>query len=425
LADRKSGTHRLSRCILASDRITEAREKSLARGLHRHAPVRGDDFGAQRLEGGDLLHRIVVTSSRLARALEQRDLPAFRSRAAARLRFCRWGLFGSGALCRRLRDYGGERRKEADAAAERVGEVGRGRVSVAGEFRHALEAYAFQLQGKIGPDLSKRLRFVFANLPEYLGAVASTKRRSSTKDRVQRRRETVDVGSTVRSVRSATRLFRRHIRRRARHDSKLRRRIHVRKRDTEIYQHGPLTVGKDDIGWLDVAMNDALRVRVRERIGDGCSNLNRFDGSGAVIVEPLGKARTGEKFGNDEAELPMNNDIEDRDNTNMSQLRERPSFAKKSIGIGRSGPRNFDRYAAVQSSIESAIDRSITALTELFAQFVAVAKRDRKCRGNSEFGRTCSANSSGSGRIRSRVFTRWLIVASVSGVGVRRTGLRR
>jgi len=364
----------LARGVFVRRRIAEHREKAGAAGLERDAAVVGDRRGARGLEFGELLRRVVVLAGRrLAGELHQRDRPALGARAAC------GGVRGHRLHRRKRRRFeGGE---QPDGAAQCLGEVGGGGEAVGRQLRQPLQARRLQRRGNVRAELPWRRRVVLAHLADDLAGVRPAERRPAAEEAVQRGGEAVHVGAAVGPVGAAGGLLGAHVRRRARHDAALRRRVLVRQGEAEIDEHRPAALGEDDVRRLEVAVDDAACVGVGEGVGHLGGHARGLGRARRRGLRPLGQAGTGEQFGHDEAVRAGDGHVVDGDDAGVAQLREGAGLAQQLVGVGGAGAGGLDRHAPAEPPVERLVHGPEPAPPDRPFQGETVAERGGKIGG--------------------------------------------
>ena len=120
-------------------------------------------------------------------------------------------------------------------------------------------------------------------LRDHRDDVVAHERRPAGDHLVQHGTERVEVGHGVRVL--AERLLRRHVRRGADDQPRLRDAAPVHAEgEAEVAELRHAVLGEEDVGGLQVAVHDAARVRVLERLGDAARDPQR-----RLEVEPAAR----------------------------------------------------------------------------------------------------------------------------------------
>ena len=148
--------------------------------------------------------------------------------------------------------------------------------------------------------------------------------------------------------------------------------------DAEVaYLHPPL--GRDqDVGGLDVTVDHALGVGLRECLAQLLGDPRRLPRSDRAALEPGGEALTVDELGDVEEALVGLADVEDLDDARVTDAREQPRLALE-IGcpIGILGPPrldHLDRDRPLQPAIPAAVHAPERPLADHGVEFVAVVQ---------------------------------------------------
>ena len=166
-------------------------------------------------------------------------------------------------------DRPGLDRLAGEEAAQVVGQLAGGRVAAGRRLGHRLQADRLQVARDLVVEPARRPRLVLQHLQQEHAAVAA-ERPLAGEQLVEDDAEAVDVAAGVDRVRLAAGLLGRHVGRRAEHLAvgRHRRVVGVALGQAEVHEVR-LAVGvEQDVRRLDVAVDDAERVRAAERVGD-------------------------------------------------------------------------------------------------------------------------------------------------------------
>ena len=92
-------------------------------------------------------------------------------------------------------------------------------------------------------------------------------------------------------MRLPERLLRGHVRGSTRHTAPFGCTVHVRQREAEVDDHRFAAVAEDDVRRLDVAVDEAPSMAVRESIGNFGRYTESLRESRRTAMQPLGQAR--------------------------------------------------------------------------------------------------------------------------------------
>ena len=121
---------------------------------------------------------------------------------------------------------------------------------------------------------------------------------------VEHHAQAVDVGAAVDAVGRARGLFRRHVPRGAGDESLFAAACLVLAQgEAEVHQHRRAFGGENDVGRLDVAVDDQPRVGVRQSVGHGGDDPRRLLPGRAVVPQPAAEVGAFEVIG-DDIDLP-------------------------------------------------------------------------------------------------------------------------
>ena len=379
IVERQRSLNGRARCVLPRQRIPKASDERRTGPGQDQTVMAADDFlkngpGEQELFVGIL--DILLAGLEFPGAVQQGELPPFRIRS---------GGFGSLQIDRGTGKVEVLLELKLGRSAQVFSKVGRRRVTVGWILGQGFQADALDFRGQFRPQLTRRLRCILANLPQYLLHVDAPERRAAAQHLVQCGAETVDIGAAIGPMGLAAHLFGRHEGRRADHHAALFVQVLLGQGNAKIDQHRP-AFHQDDVPRLDVAMDDAPRMGMSEGIGDLSGNQDHLGPRRFLSMQPRRrKRRARQKFGNDEGVLVAHVDIVNRDDAGMSELGQAPGFFDEQLAallsyldvVG-----NLDRHGPIEPTIVPAIDRAEAALAETFREFVAIPKRCQQARAD-------------------------------------------
>ena len=146
-------------------------------------------------------------------------------------------------------------------------------------------------------------------------------------------------------------------------------------RDAEVAHLDAPVGGEQHVGGLDVAMDDALRVRAAEREAQALGDATRLGGGERAGREALGEAFAIDKLGDVIRALASCADVEDLKHAGVVDAREQPGLALETFDPGRVlGPPwldHLDRDWASESAVDRPIDASEGTLAEHLVELIA------------------------------------------------------
>ena len=300
-----------------------------------------------------------------------------RQRSARRVPNC-------GSACRDLGDV-------------RIG-VTRGASQVRNECVHrgvAVRRFLFESMRHDSRQGSRNLRSELAHVgyrlfdvaPRRLEEAAPPKRNRPGKELEQHDAERVDVAAPVRAL--ARSLLGREVLGAPHHRSRLSQRALGHASDAEVGDHRPLA-REQDVRRLDVTMNDAVLVGMRQRRADLDRELDgSVDRERPVTLDQLPQVAVGDVFEHDVGPASVLSPVEHGEDVRMTQARHRPSFAVKACQCVAVGDRAFvqelDRDLPPKDGVEGPVDDRSRTSPELLLE--PVPARDRVIRRHSVEGR--------------------------------------
>ena len=147
-----------------------------------------------------------------------------------------------------------------------------------------------------------------------------------------------------------------------------------RARDAEVADER-VPFGEQDVLGLDVAMDDVVRVRVRERVGDFAREADRLvDGELAFALEaPAQRLARDVRHHVEERALELAGVVE-REDVRMLQAREQRDLAAKALGrlsVGDFGVDELERDLAIVPDVVREIDGRHPAAADLALDLVS------------------------------------------------------
>ena len=132
-----------------------------------------------------------------------------------------------------------------------------------------------------------------------------------------------------------------------------------------------------DVGGLQVAMQDAALMGVVDRLGDGLEITGRAPGRQRLVAHQPRQALPLDVVHHEEVPALVDAHLVDGDDVRMVQTRRRNGLGAEPLDQVRTGARpeghHLDRDHAVQAALPGAIDHAHAAAADLLQQFV-VAK---------------------------------------------------
>ena len=190
----------------------------------------------------------------------------------------------------------------------------------------------------------------------------------------QHRAHRVDVGAMI-DVASPAGLLRCHVRRRAERDAfagerRILARVADRLRDAEVHDDR-MPAGEHDVVRLDVAMDDAVRVRVGERLGDLRGEAQRLRRSAAGRrAQPVAQRFAGDDRHDVVQQLAVAGDagVEERQDVRVIQSRRDADLAQEALAGDRAcevGLEHLDGDVAIVLEVVREVDGRHAAAAEL------------------------------------------------------------
>ena len=186
----------------------------------------------------------------------------------------------------------------------------------------------------------------------------------------QQRAHRVDVHARI--GRGAGARLGRHVAGRAQHQRRAGERTVARRRleqprDAEVGQLGAAVVAHEHVLGLDVAVDDAARVRVGERVAELARDHHRLAGRQR---QPLGERAARHQLHHDVALAGRRGaEVVDADDAGVLEPRQRARLAREAsaeVGIGRAlGPQHLDRDVAAEAIVVRAEDAAHAARAQL------------------------------------------------------------
>ena len=183
---------------------------------------------------------------------------------------------------------------------------------------------------------------------------------------VQHDSQAEDVGAGVDAVRFAAGLLGTHVGRRAGKAAAVAE-VFIRQRQPEIGDVGTAVGVQQDVRGLDVAVDEALRVSVVQRVGHGDDDADRFVGRQADHPHPSRQILPRNQLGNDVAVAVVGPaHVIDRDDRGMVQASDQASLGQVGLHVSRFGHavplRHFDRHIPRQLVVPRNVHAAETAV---------------------------------------------------------------
>ena len=192
---------------------------------------------------------------------------------------------------------------------------------------------------------------------------------------VEHRAEREDVGARVGLLPAD--LLGRHVAERAHHDAGLGQRLRPRDvrvlvdrllGETEV-ENLDASVGRDEqVGWLDVAVRDALFVRRREAGGDLPAEVDRLGRGQRPGREPRRERLAFQELGDEVRRAVVRAEIEDREDVRMIERARRVRLAHEALQpVGVSGEgrgQHFDRDVTIEARVPGPVDLAHAPVAE-------------------------------------------------------------
>ena len=221
-------------------------------------------------------------------------------------------------------------------ALQVFGEVARRGVPIRLVLGERLQAGAFQVRRNVTHELPRRLRLIVAHLPQQLPQVGRPEGQTARQQFVQHHAQAIEVGAPVDAMCRARSLFGRHVVGRPGDEALLARaRLLVAQRETEVDQHRPALGGEQDVRGFDVAVDDAPRVGMAQRIEHGDGDPRRVLPRRPMGVHPPAEVAPLEVIGDDVDGAVLHPDVVHGHDPGMVQLREPPRLLLRPFGVSR------------------------------------------------------------------------------------------
>jgi hypothetical protein len=238
----------------------------------------------------------------------------------------------------------------------------RGAVAVGRSLRQGAQADPVQLGGDGVVELAGRARFLGLDLFENLvGSVASVRPlpgQHFVKDDAQ----TIDVGAGIDAVPLAAGLFRAHVRRSA-GELRAGAEVHVAQSHAEVGHHGPALFVEQDVGRLDVAVDQAAAVSVVHGLGHLGDEPRCFRAGEASLFEPRPQILGGEEL-RDHVTQAVGGaaNVVDRDDAGVVQRRQHARLGQEGLDVGRCrdavAVRDLDGHVAIEVVVVGLVDHA-------------------------------------------------------------------
>ena len=115
-------------------------------------------------------------------------------------------------------------------------------------------------------------------------------------------------------------------------------RLLLAQREAEVHQHRRALGGEDDVRGLDVAVDDAPRVGMAQRVEHGDGDPRRLLPGRAMVLHPAAEVGALEVIGDDIHGALVHADVVHRHDAGVAQLREPPRLLPRPFGVGPPWP---------------------------------------------------------------------------------------
>ena len=185
-------------------------------------------------------------------------------------------------------------------------------------------------------------------------------------------------------------LLRRHVGGRADHDARAGDGVIVggvggdRARNAEVGEEH-VAAGQQHVVRLDIAMDDARRVRVRERVRDFAEHADGVRDRHRAGAQPAAERFAVDVRHDVEGQIIDGAGIEERKDVRVAKVRRRPDLGDEPIGAddgGQIAPHDFDRDAAIVPYVVREVDGRHAAGAELALDAIARQECCRERWGN-------------------------------------------
>jgi hypothetical protein len=154
-------------------------------------------------------------------------------------------------------------------------------------------------------------------------------------------------------------------------------------RETEVEELRLPTLGDEDVGGLDIAVDDAVLMRRVEAVGDLHGQLQQVFGREGLLAQVMLERAALHQLHDDELLAVVLADVEDGADAGMIQRARQPRLALEAFGRARLRQQRrgqeFDRHLATEPGVLGAIHDTHPPATELVENAVVpdVAARQR------------------------------------------------
>ncbi len=251
-----------------------------------------------------------------------------------------------------------------------VGQQIRGLVPLIRLLLQRLEADRVQRDRDTRPAFADRLRHHLGDFRIELRAAGGPVGDLPGQHLVEHHAQRVDVGARV--DRLAKHLLGGHVERRAHHHLGQRQSFVVQgERDAEV-DHARLHLLVDeDVGWLEVAMNDAVPVGMGNAARHLRQQLDALPCRQRMLVEQLVQIQTVDVVHRQVGHAVLDAVAVDSQDIGMVQSGHQSALALEAFGRSAGQVQHLDCQVALQSGIEGAVDLSHAALADQLLQPVA------------------------------------------------------
>ena len=265
-----------------------------------------------------------------------------------------------------------------------LGQVAGRAVAVRRPLGQGAQADPVQLDRDRVVQLAGRARLLRLDLLQNFIRALAPVRPLSGEQLVEDDAQAVDVGAGIDAVPLAAGLFRAHVGRRA-GQLGAGAEVHIAQRQAEVCHHGPALFVEQDVGRLDVAVDQAAAVGVVQGFGhlgdEGC----RFRAGGPGLPQPGPQILAGDELGNHVAEAvggPAH--VVDGHDARVVQGRQHAGLGQEGLDVGRRGDavavRHLDGHVALQVVVVGLVDHAEGAGAEPGRDAVAAQVRGQKVR---------------------------------------------
>ena len=240
-------------------------------------------------------------------------------------------------------------------------QVGRGCITPGLLLGHRLQADRLEIARDAIVEHAQGTRFAALDLLDQHGLVAA-ERPIAGQELVEHDAQTVDVAASVDAVALAAGLLGAHVGRRSQQlaDPGHGDLIAVSLGQSEIHHVGAPVDADHDVRRLDVAVNDAMNMRIIECVGDLGDQSGRFDRRVPCMLDPLRQRDAADQLADDERQAVMFADLVDRHDGRVTELGHAPRFSQEAIDLAPAGevagPEHLERDNSVELGVACPVD---------------------------------------------------------------------